>query len=510
LWIGFVNGQNQGNLWFLGDSIGLDFNVSPTVSIYTPVRLAKMNIATISDSLGNLRYYDQSISTQLDTGIAVFDKMNNKIAMTGGTKGNYFSFSWFLDFPTSNILGYLVGFVNLINFNHYGKQELNYSKIDTNLRNGLGDWTGPVNMPISIFDSLRGGGGVALTRNANGRDWWVVGNKHLGDSILVWLATPDSMYNIHRQKIGSNNCTGSISPSSGANGGQLVFNFSGDRLLNVNGEGLVEIFDFDRCSGILSNSITLDSAHIDNNSSSYHGMYSADFSPTGRYVYACQYDFVNSHYYLVQYDIEGSSPGFNKTIIFNQAMNQASATRGFVSVTRGLDNRMYLVPRCTGGGSCFPIDSTCLSTIENPDIGGLGCGLYLNKICYNQELYSALLSLAPNYDLGPIDGSLCDTLGIDVRNDTATHRAALSKSIGPQVYPNPAFLSLTLEMPEGVQILSYKLFDIHGRCLLSKEDEINSNINLIDISNLTSGAYLLEVETDSGLYREKVVVLSGY
>lgn len=509
-----LEGQNQGNLWFLGDSLGLDFGYQPPMRIISPVSSTKVCLATLCDTLGNLQYYEQSISTHIDTGISVYDKLHNRIPMLGGTKGNFRSINSFLPFTNTDITGYLVGFVNSNSTptqNHFAMQELYFSKLNNSYRNGLGDWIENYNQPISTFDSIRGGGGTghAVTRHANGRDWWIVGKRHRDDTLIVWYVSPDTIVNIGRQKIGSYNCVSSTSPTAGANGGTLVFSQNGDRLLNVNGEGLVEVFNYDRCSGLLFSPLTIEVSDASNQSiPSSRGMYSACFSPTGRFIYACQYDFVNPHFNLVQYDINSVNPSLNKVILFNQPMPFANADRGFLTAQLGPDGKIYLVPRNVGGG--YPVDSTCLSTIDFPEVPGTGCGFVLNSICYNKLIHSSHFSLAPNYDLGPIDGSLCDTLGIDVRVDTPNIRLNITEKIKLHLYPNPAYQSIKLEGLDGLQIITYRLYNLQGRFLLSSSEVTNDKMGLIDVSNLQSGTYLLEVDTDEGLYREKVVILNGY
>jgi hypothetical protein len=49
-----------------------------------------------------------------------------------------------------------------------------------------------------------------------------------------------------------------IGPMHSTGGGQAVFNNNGDEFLNLDWRGLLSKYSFDRCSGILSNPVTIE------------------------------------------------------------------------------------------------------------------------------------------------------------------------------------------------------------------------------------------------------------
>ncbi len=69
-----------------------------------------------------------------------------------------------------------------------------------------------------------------------------------------------------------------------------------------------------------------------------------------------------------------------------------------------------------------------------------------------------------------------------------------------QIYPNPTNKSITIEYSS--KILSITIFNQTG----SKKMEINSAQNKIDISTLQPGLYFIEVKTEFGITREKLII----
>jgi hypothetical protein len=66
----------------------------------------------------------------------------------------------------------------------------------------------------------------------------------------------------------------------------------------------------------------------------------------------------------------------------------------------------------------------------------------------------------PNYNLGPIDGSICDTLGLDVGVNATRDNDILQ----PRIYPNPSFGSgAVLSIPLGETRHHVYVYDATGK-----------------------------------------------
>lgn len=72
-----------------------------------------------------------------------------------------------------------------------------------------------------------------------------------------------------------------------------------------------------------------------------------------------------------------------------------------------------------------------------------------------------------------------------------------------RVYPVPARNEITIDAKSN-DIESITLFDILGQKVNSFK--VNSQIHTIDVSNLASGTYILQIKTDSGLLNKKIII----
>jgi hypothetical protein len=69
------------------------------------------------------------------------------------------------------------------------------------------------------------------------------------------------------------------------------------------------------------------------------------------------------------------------------------------------------------------------------------------------------------------------------------------------VYPNPFTNKITISNFEDV--VQFKLFDIQGKLL--RYEPINNKIQIVDLSALKAGVYILEVEGKKNIYKEKII-----
>jgi len=75
---------------------------------------------------------------------------------------------------------------------------------------------------------------------------------------------------------------------------------------------------------------------------------------------------------------------------------------------------------------------------------------------------------------------------------------------GLTLYPNPATSSLNLES-KSVDIVAYTIYDVEGRLILSKSSLSGINSLVIDIEMLTSGTYMIKVESNDAAIRKLFV-----
>jgi len=76
---------------------------------------------------------------------------------------------------------------------------------------------------------------------------------------------------------------------------------------------------------------------------------------------------------------------------------------------------------------------------------------------------------------------------------------------GVEVYPNPASDFVMVAIPNSVEgLVEMNVLDALGNLVYSKT--ANSGVNQVDVSALAKGIYFLEMRTDSGRYRRKIII----
>ncbi len=74
------------------------------------------------------------------------------------------------------------------------------------------------------------------------------------------------------------------------------------------------------------------------------------------------------------------------------------------------------------------------------------------------------------------------------------------------MYPNPANSSFTIKLPSSKEFIQVRIFNMIGE-LVSNKLVHGNDIIVHDISNLSSGSYTVEVKSDSGNWKKKLLVL---
>jgi hypothetical protein len=338
---------------------------------------------SISDSSGNLLFYCN--------GERVYNKNHQTMSNGDGlvTNGNGYGYvqaqsSIIIAKPGESKLYYLLHWEKgyLSNGDVVAKK-LFLNIVDMNENNGLGKVT--LKRDLILEDTLVPGK-LNAVKHANGRDWWVImpernTNKYYrllisdADSILV-----DKIAFDHPIENGL---------------GQSVFSPDGEIFVIASGinamlPSYINIFNFDRCSGLLSNqrSSTYDSIGF--------GAFVA-ISPNSRYLYLSHLQF------LVQYDLTASDIFATEQLIARHNEKLSGIFPSYWSRAQlAPDGRIYLSTTAA---------TFNMHTINYPDRGGDSCRFVQDAVPL--QFYNLTIPTFPHYRLGPIDGSPCDTLGFD-------------------------------------------------------------------------------------------------
>ncbi|MEO8590451.1 MAG: hypothetical protein ABI432_13835, partial [Flavobacteriales bacterium] len=125
------------------------------------------------------------------------------------------------------------------------------------------------------------------------------------------------------------------------------------------------------------------------------------------------------------------------------------------------DGKIYI---STGNGTQH------LHVIHTPDEPGLACNMEQHGIAL-PRYFSNSLPNHPNYHLGPVDGSVCDSLGINTGLDEE------QQSIELKAFPNPSDGRFTLSWAGGSCCVSgyhRGARCIRWICMASRPDSTNA------------------------------------
>ena len=277
-------------------------------------------------------------------------------------------------------------FVDQDNFFYYCKG-LYYSTIDITGDNGNGIM---IEKGTPIVEDTLAIGGLTATQHANGRDWWILMPERNNNRYYRILLDPEGIHLLESQDFNSYTESGFGQANFSPDGTWYVRN---NMIGTDENDDFIDIYRFDRCIGMLS----------EHQRFSYGKGFIAGggavISPNSQYLY------IGHHVYVYQLDLFANDILASKDTIaiWDGFAEQGQLATTFFSGQNTLDGKVYF--NCSNGVSYMHL-------IHNPNGQGEYCRFEQRGVDLPTYNASSLPNF-PNYRLGPFDGSICDTLGID-------------------------------------------------------------------------------------------------
>ena len=473
-------------VWCFGDSALVDFNQTPPQLDYCATR-CRGSACSIADSSGNLLFYTHTYYYPLwQTGylrLGVVWNRNHEVMENGDS---LIGDGWYKEMvivpdPSDSLQYYLFHTDVTINGQIY------YSKIDLHYNNGLGK----VTQKNTLLDSLNGNkatDGLAAIKHGNGRDWWLIFRTYGGlvndNTFYKFLITPTGISSAIHQNIGQTTWQNAMS---------LDFNGTGSQMVLTDAVGLIELYDFDRCTGLLSNWTTI---HTET-SHPQDSFIAAAFSSNDSKLYVSTNDVSMS--YIYQFNLTAPNIAGSKTTI---ATIVFPSEGGFIKLA--IDNKIYWSAFYDDGIIPYPDTvynqyNMNLSVINQPNVLGTGCDFQPYSFYLGGHRTYWGMPNNPNYDLVAKGGSICDTLGLPnvVEENLKNNRIS--------IYPNPASNSITFFYDTyKLATMSIRITDLTGRILLTQKLESN----IVNLQSIPNGIYALSFyDGSSFLSSMKLTVL---
>ncbi len=465
---------------FTGKMFGttvLDFNTSPPSVLFDTLKM-NFDFTNISycDSDGNLLFYSN--------GVHIRNRLDEKIENSDSMNAGYVMFELY---PGMLREGYrlaqgIIALEDPANKNSYYIihsyidtfldpsliycKRINYTYLDMNANLGHGK---ALVKDQTILAGLYGYE-LKATRHANGRDWW----------ILVQRRNTNCYERILLDKTGLHILTPTCGGQAmGGLSGAASFSPDGSKYVYVSLQQGISLFDFDRCTGELSNPlykplrIFADSGLI--------GI-GAAFSPNNRFLY------VNATIHCYQFDLWANDvwASIDTVARYDGAYNPFASV--FHTMQIAPDGKIY--SGCGNGEYVYHV-------IERPDEKGDSCLFKQHGVDLPSYAGYGLPNF-PNYRLGALTGSGCDTL---------THVGLLSEDEAQiKVYPNPASEFVVVDygfIDWGKGEATMYITNEAGQQVYEQKLPMYSGFQKIDVSKFTSGVYTAYLNRDNRVILSK-------
>lgn len=306
----------------------------------------------------------------------------------------------------------------------------------------------------------------AASRHANGRDWWVASPELYENKFFTCLITPYGVTDTITQAIGYK------PPFSASIGvGQNLFSPDGSIYVDLDFLNGVRIYDFDRCSGTFSNFRQIPSNIV-------YKTYGGAISPNSQYLYVT----ANDGQLVLQFDLYANDIAASvDTVAVYDGFMQGPFESRFFWMRLAIDGKIYV-----------NTNTRHFHVINSPDTKGIGCDVKQHLISLPQE--PSPIPVYPNYRLGPIDGSPCDTLGIDV---TTGEAMPSQQKTTYSVSPNPAGEMLSLNsLTTFPANASWELYSGLGNRAMIQPLAQGVHNQSISLEKLPAGAYFYLIKAD--------------
>lgn len=362
--------QNQNNNWYFGNRGAISFASGNPVGLATSTMVSIEGCASVSDPVsGNLLFYSNGLQVW-DANNTVMPNGNGLLSgpATSATQGVQI-----VPYPGNASLYFLF---TVDETNNNGANGLRYSIVDMSQNNGLGDiLPQQKNILIQTNSTER----MAVTRNANSSGYWLVIHERNNNCFKAYQITSAG---INTTPVVTN--IGAVhSTVQQANGdatmGYMKFSSDGQKIaVAIYASNQIELFDFDNCTGILSNTRSITT--IDN-------PYGIEFSPDNSKLYYSLY--FNASFNGAIYQTDVTSATLTPQLI---GVSSSFNSQSVGALQLGPDNKIYAAIN----------SESWLSCISQPNNSGIACGFI------DQAVFLPNIGLFPTTGLFGLPAAVLD------------------------------------------------------------------------------------------------------
>lgn len=354
----FSSAQNETRWWFFGLKAGVHFQANSVVALpgVSPI-CNGWGCTSVADSAGNLLFY-------VDGDNVAYNRLHDTLA-NGYFKIHKGLQSCYIIRKSGS--QYYIIHNDWINIKKPGiPPMLSYSIVDMTLAGGLGSVTvshqsiTPAGLPIVEK--------MALTRHCNKKDHWILVHKGGypagSNEFIAYLVTPTG---ISTSPVVS--AVGPVQlqygPGSNFYSPKMKISPNGKKVVGLYHNRVVDLYDFDNSTGVVSNAARLDSTSIQT-ASMVPYPFDSEFSPDGTKLYVSYTAEYSGYPGLFQFDLTkgtNASIAASKTVIDSMPRIQWHGA----SLQLAADGKIYFGT----GQTTYRLNH--LGAIQQPNSAGAAC-----------------------------------------------------------------------------------------------------------------------------------------
>lgn len=341
--------QNENTKWYFGKNAALDFMTNPPTILNNSVMSVVEGCSGIADGAGNLLFYTDGITVYNQQHVA----MANGTGLAGGSSATQAAL--ILKQPSGTLY-------YIFTVNHGGQSGLYYSIVDMSLAAGMGS----VTVKNAAVYSSPCCEKLAATIHCNGIDYWVMIHEFGSNNFRAYLLTSSGVSASPVVSSAGTPYTTLSGTATAGYQGEMKFSPTGQKIgctntnTGSNTGGFVELYDFDKSTGVVSNALTLPS--IPSNTFQPYG---CEFSPDGTKFYAgtgyAHPSNLNLYSPLIQWNLNAGS---NSSILSSSVVIYGASNVSFGSMQLAPNGKIYI---------STAVNSQSLCVINNPNAAGTGC-----------------------------------------------------------------------------------------------------------------------------------------
>jgi len=343
------------NIWYFGGYAGLDFNSGTPVYLTDGALNQIEGCATICDSTGTLLFYTE--------GTKIYNKNHQVMPNGSGLLGHFSSNQTAIIVPYLGMPGKFYVFT-IDAIENYMTNGLRYNVVDMSLDGGLGD---VVQGQKNILLHTPAGEKLTAILAIPESEYWILIHEWGTDAFLAFKLDQSGINSTpvisHTGSIHTGGAYPSYPPLDGwlNGGGSMKANRFGNKIAVLRYRDLMEVFDFNRATGVVSNCVQAGTF--------YDQTYSVELSPNGSKLYVTTTSAnLGVTKKIYQYDLTLANPFASATLIAN-TVNDPSALQ------IGPDGNLYVSEWDYSGNN-----NHYLGMIKDPDLAYPGCSYVSNAV----------------------------------------------------------------------------------------------------------------------------------